>query len=491
MRRVASRVFESRAFFRLAALVVVFGAVVRAGLLFSKPLWADEVFTLLLARRSAAGILDALLADSGPPLHYLLAHLVLAPFDVPGAWDVLVRALSLAAFLGHVPLLLRIGDRTSSLGNGLVAAALLSAFPLSTFYSAEGRAYLPASFFVLLAFERALALRKAPSWGAGLVAGLSAGAAFLFHYLAAFPLLGLVAVGLAPGKDRRPALPRFLAAGGLAALLAASWLPVALRQPRAAMAWMEAEPFAERLASLVANLGLGVSLSGFDSVELRTATVALAGAVLVARAASRTRVAASPFAPRVVLLALAGVGIAYAASPAVLLPERTALLLLPFVALVFAEGPRALAALVTLVGVGATAAQLGAWTAASPAQRLAESLLPAARDGLRISAVGLWGPELDYRLAREGLPGRVVLFPSDVKAHPGWVDETAIPGARLRAEARALFEGPERPDLLVLPRGSRLSAAFVGVGRRIGGNALLDVVDLRAGPVDPPPARRE
>ncbi|MCL4808527.1 MAG: hypothetical protein KJ062_12185, partial [Thermoanaerobaculia bacterium] len=93
----------------LAALVA--GAAARLLLAFERPLWADEVFTLDLARRSLAGLLAALRNDSGPPLHYLAAKLVLLPFPAPGAADVAVRLISVVASLLHVPLLVGIGRR--------------------------------------------------------------------------------------------------------------------------------------------------------------------------------------------------------------------------------------------------------------------------------------------------------------------------------------------------------------------------------------------
>ena len=56
----------------LAWAAIVVGVVARVFSLVVRPLWADEIFTLTVARKSAPEILAALRVDSGPPLHYLL-----------------------------------------------------------------------------------------------------------------------------------------------------------------------------------------------------------------------------------------------------------------------------------------------------------------------------------------------------------------------------------------------------------------------------------
>ncbi|MGA7992528.1 MAG: hypothetical protein WCC53_13905, partial [Thermoanaerobaculia bacterium] len=104
-----------------------------------------------------------------------------------------------------------------------------------------------------------------------------------------------------------------------------------------------------------------------------------------------------------------------------------------------------------------------------------------------IAAVGYWGPELDYRLARAGAPSRVVLFPSAVAAHPGWYREEDLTDEVLGREADALLASPSRPTVFVLPRGSRASAALasrLGPSRRLLTSPLVDVVETR------PPAVR-
>src|ERR1700693_2272029 len=139
------------------------GVVARVFSLVVRPLWADEIFTLTVARKSPSEILAALRVDSGPPLHYVFAHVLLMPFSpAPGFPDVLVRLFSLVASLLHLPLLFTVARRLGREEMGLPAAALSSVSPLAVASAAEGRAYALASLLVLLAFERALALRERP-----------------------------------------------------------------------------------------------------------------------------------------------------------------------------------------------------------------------------------------------------------------------------------------------------------------------------------------
>src|ERR1700693_5664619 len=111
------------------------GVVARLFTLTVRPLWADEIFTLTVARKSASEILAALRVDSGPPLHYCFAHVLLAPFPTPGLPDVLVRVLSLVASLLHLPLLFAVARRLGRPEMGLPAAALYAVFPLAVAYA--------------------------------------------------------------------------------------------------------------------------------------------------------------------------------------------------------------------------------------------------------------------------------------------------------------------------------------------------------------------
>jgi uncharacterized membrane protein len=458
----------------LAWAAIAVGVVARVYWLVVRPLWADEIFTLTVARKSVSEIFAALRVDSGPPLHYLSAYVLLAPFPAPGAMDVLVRVLSLAASLLHLPLFFAVARRLGRPEMGLPAAALYSVFPIAVAYAAEGRAYALASLFTLVAFERALALRARPRLLTALGLTLAAAGAVLTHYLAVFPVAALAILAV----DARPAARHALVLSGLgAAALAAAWLPVALAQPPASMAWSREAGFASALRDFPANLVFGAP-AGAPAMSALGAAGVLLLAVLFARA---WRGVFSPVT-RVLALSLALLAVADLWAGTLVLPERTALVFLPFTAILLAAAPPFVCA-----GVGAFAAVLLAlWlpraAEPSPGALLSRLLEAPARAGRRVLAAGYWGPELDYRLARAGAPGRVVLFPSAVTAHPGWYHEEEIPNATLAAEADAILAAPRAPTLFVLPRASRASGAIasrLAHARRLLSSPLVEVVETK------------
>jgi uncharacterized membrane protein len=459
----------------LAWAAVAVGLAARIFSLVVRPLWADEIFTLTVARKSAPEILAALRVDSGPPLHYLCAYVLLAPFAAPGLPDVLVRLLSLVASLLHLPLFFTVARRLGREEIGLPAAALYSVFPLAVAYAAEGRAYALASLLAFLAFERALALRERPRFFTALGLTLAAAGAVLTHYLAIFPVAALVALVF----DARPAARRALVLSGLvAAALAATWLPTALAQPHASMAWSRETGFASALRDFPANLSFGAPAGGPAMTPL-----GIAGAILLAALLAREwRGVFAPVA-RVLGLSLVLLALAEFGSGTLVLPERTALVFLPFTALLLAAAPPIVPAAAGTLATALLALWLPRALEPSPGALLARLLEAPARAGRRVLAVGYWGPELDYRLARAGAPGRVILFPSAVEAHPGWYHEGEISNATLAAEADTALSAPRAPTLFVLPRGSRASAAIasrLGHARRLLSSPLVDVVETRA-----------
>lgn len=443
-------------------------------LAFERPLWADEAFTLLLARRSFAGIFEALRLDSGPPLHYLASKLLLLPWPAPGSWDVLVRLLSVVAALLHVPLLLAVARRLGLPGS--MPAVLFLASPLAVLYAVEGRGYAVASLLALVALERALATLSGAGLSAAASSGFAAGAAFLTHYLALFPLLTLpVLVVRARGKARE----RLLVAGLVATATVAPWLGTALSQPRASMAWSAHASHAETLKELAMNLGLLLdSGSEAPGVWLWGAGVVALLALFVSAFRSGARdLAAGVLLAGAALVSLGALG----AVP--LLPERAVVLLLPQAVLLAGALPGAARAALLAVSLAFLPGSVLRATRPIPSQNLAGVLLPHVRGGAHVLAVGLWGPELSYRLARAGYPDRVTLFPSDVARHPGWFVEELVPPSRRRREAAAVVSAAPPPHLVVLPHGSPASNALrrelAGRGESVGGNGLVEVFRVR------------
>jgi len=471
---------------RLRVLFVsalVAGVAVRLVLALVRPLWADEIFTLTLARRSLPDLLAALRLDSGPPLHYLVAKLLLLPFGPPGPFDVVVRLLSVGASLLHVPLFLRIGRRCGVPRAGIVAASLFLVFPLAAASGAEGRSYALASFLALAAFERLLALEERPRAMTAVLAGLLGAAAVLTHYLAVLPVAGMLLVALVRRRSRRLA---FLAAG-LAAALAVAWLPVALGQPRGSMVWAEAQPLGERALQVAANLGLGVPAGPVPARLLGPLAVVLLVVVLLG-GRTRARVpAAAPLLGGLVLLVPLLVF-----NRSALLADRTALVFLPFVALVLAEARAVVPLAAGPAAAVVLAASIPGWLQPTAAAELAATLAPQVRAGARVVAADLWGPELDYRLAREGLAGRVTLYPSVVALHPGWYDESEISAESLESEAGTIVGAAAGRTFFVLSPATRAGMVLLGVlapagGVRVAAAGVFEVWTIAPGgsPVQP------
>jgi hypothetical protein len=187
-----------------AAIVVLFAAV-RVFLLLGRQAFFDELFTFWIARKSFAGIVDALRLDSGPPLYYFLVHLAPSP-----------RLVSLAAALATVLALLQKRHFT--------AATLLALFPPAVLFAVDGRAYALCAMFVTVGL---LALEDDRDWLAAFAFVLAA----YSHYYGVlfFPLL-----------LRRPKTL-------VVTLLFAPQLWLALHQPSDAMAWVQGVRYPEAL----------------------------------------------------------------------------------------------------------------------------------------------------------------------------------------------------------------------------------------------------
>jgi hypothetical protein len=123
---------------------------------------------------------------------------------------------------------------------------LASLSPLLLLYSAEARAYALLAALVLALFLLATEAEEALVT-LGAIALLSAALLFT-HYLAIFAVLAVAAVAAA---DRRRRSALAVVVGSLPFLL---WIPILLRQPRAAVAWMH-EPAAQLVTGIASSFG--------------------------------------------------------------------------------------------------------------------------------------------------------------------------------------------------------------------------------------------
>ena len=271
-----------------------------------------------------------------------------------GARDVVVRLLSVAASLLHVPLFLRIGRRSR-------LAARRASSPRRSFSSSRspspraprGAATRSRRSSSLAAFERLLAL-------AGDAASGDGGARRPPRRCRGPDALPRAPPrrGNARWRSLRRTRPRRFAllAAGVAAALAAAWLPVALRQPRASMAWARGAA-ARRAGDAVRREPRPRPSRRARRPRRSSARSRFSSSRRRSSGAGEARVpAASPLVVGLVLLVPLVLF-----SGSALLPDRTALVFLPFVAFLLAEAPGLLPAAAGPAAAVFLAASLPGW----------------------------------------------------------------------------------------------------------------------------------
>ena len=442
-----------------------------------RPPWHDEYFTAWVSALPLADLFAALRVDSGPPLPYLLAKAV-ALAGMPEL--VAARAVAVLAGTAAVVVAARAAGRAWGDGAAPWCAALLAVHPLALAWSSEGRAYALLLLAAALGWERLEALEAGGRGAFGL--GLAVALACWSHGL------GLILAGalclaalLSPRTARVPAL--LAVAAGLASHL--PWLPVAVRQPPTAIAWMAApehEPGV--LARLSAPLRLLPPAAPFDrAVDLPgvgpavALLAALAGLALVLAARHRrpaTVLVAVPLAA-LALLPVFGVPIFY--------PGRgEALVLAPLLGLLAAGAwrrrpGRLVAALLVAVGLAVSALALVRWgrEGPRPEERVAGAIADELPQGGTVVVGGYWRLGIAFHLGAVADRYQLVNVPASAAAHPGWYDDaTARPAAgELDALVRRLVGGP--PAAVVVAPGLATEADLRRLAESLGLRRALAV----------------
>jgi uncharacterized membrane protein len=364
----------------------------------------DELFTLEIADRPGLGdVIDGVRGplEITPPGFFVVAW-AFAKLGDPTYW---LKVPSVIAGTLTVPLTYAIGRRTVGRAAGLIGAAILAVSPYAVFYGSEARSYALTGLLVALATLLLLVALERRRWGWWVAFGASLAAAMYAHYVAAFPLLALVAWALWYHRDRWR--PLVLACVG-AAVAYAPWFPGLLDDrnssyqqaishvwpltPRyvgtATLQWIDGDPnwALERVPGAVA-LGL-----------LAAVAVLVVGGLWLGR-----RLRVRPGERLVLLIALAASAPVLALAwslfePSVFVPRSfvgslPALGLLAGAALVAIPRPAAVAAGVCLaiaLGIG-TARTLGEWKRA-PFRQVADYLDHHARPGEPVLENGLFDP---------------------------------------------------------------------------------------------------
>ncbi len=198
------------------------GALLRLPGLGTRPLWYDEAFSVLLARRPVSDVLAGTAADTMPPGYYLLLKAWMG-FGESVAW---MRLLNVMLGVVLVVLVYHLGkealdDRAAALGAGLAAIS-----PLMVYHAQELRMYTLLGVGLVGHVVCALrAERFAPGRSRRLawIGSVGFGTVALYsHNLAAFSLLGLPLYYAIRRQGR--ALAHLLLAGAAMVVLFGPWL---------------------------------------------------------------------------------------------------------------------------------------------------------------------------------------------------------------------------------------------------------------------------
>ena len=487
-----------------------------------RPVWHDELYTLALARLPVGDLMSALVVDSGPPLHYLLCHLL---FLLVG-WQegsmlgtLLVRLPSVLAF-AFIPWVVwkarPVGDRSGMWGPLLVVAWL----PL-LYFGTEARAY------ALLALVNALLwicgrewVERGGRWT--LCFAVLAACLPLLHYTGLMSFLFLPSLAFFVPRQRRRVL---LLALALASLPVLAWMPVMLGAPSESMGWVAtgAGPGRPGLAtaSVLAPAGpypalfevSGTAVPAWASLLIFGALV---GGVILGFATFRrdpnTDDREMRIAARLAFGLLPAVGtaaLAFGGIP-VYFAGRTESMVWALAAALVAIMILGLQPIVGRIVAGAYVV-LGAMTVAmwiadlpsrlpAPGVEIGYALSSMMKEGDRVVVAGLWQLEVRHGLARGFLDESAVTseiagvetVPRSQADHPGWLDRKAAISPTVFDEAMTLSEDASNKGSRIwlvwspaLPLESIFFPAFAGWQReKVAGSPIITVDLLTPPPVE-------
>jgi mannosyltransferase len=202
LQRVASRArrrlasFDPR--FALAAIVCL-GVALRLSEVARRDLWADEAYSVQIAKSGFSEIVDKAAADTHPPLYYLVLHYWISLF---GDSEFAVRALSIVIGALTILLVYEVGKLLMNARAAILAALLvaLSAFHLN--YSIETRMYAMLALLTTASWYFFIALSQRPSRRASLGYVAASSALLYTHIYGLFIVIAqnafvLISLGLA------------------------------------------------------------------------------------------------------------------------------------------------------------------------------------------------------------------------------------------------------------------------------------------------------
>jgi len=225
----------------IASFVAVLLPLTDGGIQLTRPLWVDEIHTVLIASRTSPADIIADLAagaDYGPPLLHSAMWVVRA---VAGnLTPVVVRAFSLACVLGALVLLYRVVRRATGAAASAAGVLAVGSSTLVVTHAFDGRYYGPwllcAAFFAWTLPSRDQPLTRARRAALGVAAVLLC----LAHWYGVISLALMAAGAIAShgGQWRRGLRAVAPALAGIAALLACAPLLVGQRAALVSGTWV-------------------------------------------------------------------------------------------------------------------------------------------------------------------------------------------------------------------------------------------------------------
>ncbi|MBV9525862.1 MAG: glycosyltransferase family 39 protein [Candidatus Dormibacteraeota bacterium] len=185
-----------------------------------QPLWRDEAFTAVVVQRPLGPMLDAVRADSGAPLLYLLDNAVTRVSSSPAA----LRLVPAVAGAAAVPLMAALARRIGGVRAGAGAAALAVVAPALVTSARDARMYALATTLVVLATLLLLRAAERPSAGRWFAYAAAASLAMYTDYFAALAVMAeIVALVVVLRADARRVACALLSAAAAGATLV-PWL---------------------------------------------------------------------------------------------------------------------------------------------------------------------------------------------------------------------------------------------------------------------------
>jgi 4-amino-4-deoxy-L-arabinose transferase-like glycosyltransferase len=329
---------------RAHALLVAIAAAIGIALrireyVANRALWLDESFlSLNIIDQSVTGLFGRLgFNQAAPPGFLVFERLAVEAF---GRSEYALRLFPLICGIASIFLFLHIVRTLLTPVPQLIAMALFSVSEGLIYYSAEVKQYSTDVAASLLLLAAALALRSSllPKWWAAcwVVAGF---AALALSYVAAFILIAVVIALVMPRALRRPWHDRRPLDLAVVLWLAGVAVALAYAHPRISdvVASYPSFPVGTQIRTAAGAVGTAVGYPAggvTGSFKYVVALIGLAGFAVFVR---RHREAAALVGVPALLLVFAAALHAYPILP------RTVLFLLPFVAIVLAEGIGALA----------------------------------------------------------------------------------------------------------------------------------------------------